>query len=244
MEKLVNNNLHIEKYNPTDTYIYSFIFFILSSSLFILNSINKINSRFIYMNFIMMFIFFMFNFIVITYTKPFSIGENVVVDSVVIGYKILFFLPTLYVSLFLLKNIVVTLKIDIFFNSYQFYYKSSLDIRIKRLIARVIDLIIMYSMSIIFFTNPIVGVILTYFAYNFLFELTFKTTIGKKIFGLTIEDKSENSFVYSIKVFLRTVMRFIPLYGCTVLFNKRGVHEYFSNVNTVTIALINKKRVE
>ena len=235
MEILVDNDFVVEKYNPIDAYFYSFIFFILSSSLFILNSINKINPRLVYINFIMMFIFFMLGFIANIYTKPFSISENITVNSLIIDYKIMFLLPTLYISIFLLKNIVVALKIDAFITSYQFYYKSSLDIRTKRLVARVIDLIIMYSIFRFFFTDSIIKVIFVYFIYNFLFEFTFKTTIGKKILALTIKDENENSFFYSIKIFLRTVSRFIPLYSSSILFNQRGLHEYFSNTKTVIV---------
>ena len=74
-----------------------------------------------------------------------------------------------------------------------------------------------------------------YFFYYFLFELLLGRTPGKFITRTKVSSLADtrHKIFYSVQIFGRTVMRFIPLDILSYLFSFRGLHDYISKT-TIT----------
>lgn len=77
--------------------------------------------------------------------------------------------------------------------------------------------------------------VLAYFLYYFLFELLAGRTPAKFVTRSRVSSlaETENKFYYSLQIFGRTLMRFIPVDILSYLFSFRGLHDYISKT-TIT----------
>lgn len=76
-----------------------------------------------------------------------------------------------------------------------------------------------------------------YFLYYFLFEYFKGQTIGKMVTKSVVVSTGGNNNFYFIQLFLRTVMRFIPLDIFSYLFAGRGLHDRISRTNTIDVKI-------
>lgn len=77
-----------------------------------------------------------------------------------------------------------------------------------------------------------------YFLYYFLFEYFNGQTIGKMITKTKVISSSENNKLFFIRLFVRTLMRFIPIDIISYLFTYRGLHDL---VSMTTVIKLNDK---
>ena len=79
-----------------------------------------------------------------------------------------------------------------------------------------------------------------YFLYYFIFEYFNGQTIGKMITKTKVVSSSENNNLFFIRLFIRTLMRFIPLDIISYLFTYRGLHDL---VSMTTVIKLNNKTI-
>ena len=77
--------------------------------------------------------------------------------------------------------------------------------------------------------------ILFYFLYYFLFEYFKGQTIGKIITKSRVTPFTDNKNYYLIRIFGRTVMRFIPLDILSYLISSRGLHDWISHTKVIKL---------
>ena len=77
--------------------------------------------------------------------------------------------------------------------------------------------------------------ILFYFLYYFIFEITNGQTLGKMITRTRVISLTENNNNFFIRIFGRTLMRFIPLDIFSYLFYKRGLHDWISKTEVIKL---------
>lgn len=75
--------------------------------------------------------------------------------------------------------------------------------------------------------------VLFYFLYYFLFEYIRKQTPGKMITQTEVSGLMGNNNYYFIQIFLRTLMRFIPIDILSYLFSYRGLHDWISKTTII-----------
>lgn len=157
-----------------------------------------------------------------------------------ITYKILFLLPTVIIFPMLFKNAIDTFKLNNIPLKYALFRKTKFDTRLKRVFANLIDLFVIYLLSYLFskiivlVPETAILIIFTIPIYFFTFETTFHTTIGKFLFGFKIYTTNNNINFFRLRIFIKSIIRFFPLYQISILFNKRGLHEYLSQTYTAT----------
>lgn len=74
-----------------------------------------------------------------------------------------------------------------------------------------------------------------YFLYYFIFEFTNGLTLGKMITRTKIISLTENKDTSFIQIFVRTLIRFIPIDIISYLFFKRGLHDWISKTAIVKL---------
>ena len=74
-----------------------------------------------------------------------------------------------------------------------------------------------------------------YFLYYFLFEYFRGQTIGKIITKSKVISTTTNANNYLIRIFLRTLMRLIPIDIISYIFTSRGLHDRVSMTSVVQI---------
>ena len=79
-----------------------------------------------------------------------------------------------------------------------------------------------------------------YFLYYFLFEFFNRQTIGKMITKTMVISSTENNSSFFIRLFIRTLMRFIPIDIISYLFAYRGLHDL---VSMTTVIKLNDKTI-
>jgi len=113
-----------------------------------------------------------------------------------------------------------------------------------RLINFLVDTVIYFAILLIFlmvFKNIIRQdnikwiSILIYFLYYFLFEYFIGQTFGKIITGSKVISLQENKKYYFFQVFLRSLMRFIPIDVLSYLFSYRGMHDWVSKTTIIKL---------
>lgn len=73
--------------------------------------------------------------------------------------------------------------------------------------------------------------VVIYFLYYFLFEYFLKQTPGKIITKTSVVSLTQNKNSGFLQIFLRTIMRFIPLDIISYLFSYRGFHDRISKTS-------------
>ena len=74
-----------------------------------------------------------------------------------------------------------------------------------------------------------------YFLYYFLFEYFKRQTIGKMITKSRVVSVSGNDNSFFIRIFFRTLMRFIPIDIISYLFTYRGFHDLISETSVIQL---------
>ena len=74
-----------------------------------------------------------------------------------------------------------------------------------------------------------------YFLYYFLFEYFNGQTIGKMITKTKVVSFSKNNNLFIIRLFIRTLMRFIPIDIISYLFTYRGLHDLISMTTVIKL---------
>ena len=74
-----------------------------------------------------------------------------------------------------------------------------------------------------------------YFLYYFLFEYFKRQTIGKMITKSRVVSVSGNDNSFFIRIFFRTLMRFIPIDIISYLFTFRGFHDQISETSVMQL---------
>jgi len=70
---------------------------------------------------------------------------------------------------------------------------------------------------------------LCYFLYYFLFEFVMGQTPGKIITHSKVISFTKNNNYHFSQIFIRTLIRFIPIDIISYLFSARGLHDWISN---------------
>lgn len=76
---------------------------------------------------------------------------------------------------------------------------------------------------------------LVYFMYYFIPEFLFGRTPAKMITHSKVIAVSENEDFFSVRIFLRTITRFIPLDVLSYLFTYRGLHDWISKTTIIKL---------
>ena len=74
-----------------------------------------------------------------------------------------------------------------------------------------------------------------YFLYYFIFEYFNGQTIGKMITKTKVVSFSKNNNLFIIRLFIRTLMRFIPIDIISYLFTYRGLHDLISMTTVIKL---------
>ena len=74
-----------------------------------------------------------------------------------------------------------------------------------------------------------------YFLYYFLFEYFNGQTIGKMITKTKVVSFSKNNNLFIIRLFIRALMRFIPIDIISYLFTYRGLHDLISMTTVIKL---------
>jgi len=77
--------------------------------------------------------------------------------------------------------------------------------------------------------------VILYFLYYFLFEYFTGQTIGKMITKSKVISSNGNKDYYFIRIFIRTLTRFIPIDIISYLFTIRGLHDLFSMTSVIKL---------
>lgn len=77
-----------------------------------------------------------------------------------------------------------------------------------------------------------------YFLYYFIFEYFKGQTIGKMITKSKVISSTDNNEYFFLRIFIRTLTRFIPFDIISYIFTSRGLHDIFSK--TVVVNLTSK----
>jgi uncharacterized RDD family membrane protein YckC len=104
------------------------------------------------------------------------------------------------------------------------------------LVILIVNIVIKFS-SLFSVYNPLINRIIgfiIYFFYYFIFEIIFFSTPGKLITKTKIVD-NQNSKPTMLKVFVRTLCRFIPFEALTIFFNPNNqvLHDIISRTTVV-----------
>ncbi len=78
-----------------------------------------------------------------------------------------------------------------------------------------------------------IGGIVFYYVYYFVMEYTFGQTIGKIFTKSKVVDVNNKGHPKFIQIFIRTLSRLIPVDFVSYLFNKQGIHDYFSKTKLI-----------
>ncbi len=114
-----------------------------------------------------------------------------------------------------------------------------------RLVNFLLDSVVYFIFLIIFiqvFKNVIAeedikwisGII--YFLYYFLLEYFFGQTIGKMLTKSVVASTQNRDGNYGFRVFVRTLMRLVPLDIFSYLFSSKGLHDRISGTTIVNVA--------
>ncbi|WP_169301384.1 RDD family protein [Pontimicrobium aquaticum] len=77
--------------------------------------------------------------------------------------------------------------------------------------------------------------ILMYYFYYFIFELTIGQTIGKMITKTKVVDIEDNKSPSFSRIFIRTLSRLIPIDFLSYLFKSNGIHDILSKTKLKNI---------
>ena len=75
--------------------------------------------------------------------------------------------------------------------------------------------------------------IVIYYVYYFVMEYTLGQTIGKILTKSKVVDVKNKGHPKFIQIFIRTLSRLIPVDFVSYLFNKQGIHDYFSKTKLI-----------
>jgi len=75
-----------------------------------------------------------------------------------------------------------------------------------------------------------------YFIYYFIFEYFKGQTIGKMITKSKVISSTDNNEFFFLRIFIRTLTRFIPIDILSYIFTSRGLHDIFSKTVVVKLA--------
>jgi len=78
-----------------------------------------------------------------------------------------------------------------------------------------------------------IGGIIFYYVYYFVMESTLGQTIGKIFTKSKVVDVKNKGRPKFIQIFIRTLSRLIPVDFVSYLFNKQGIHDYFSKTKLI-----------
>lgn len=78
-----------------------------------------------------------------------------------------------------------------------------------------------------------IGGIIFYYVYYFVMESTLGQTIGKIFTKSKVVDEKNKGHPKFIQIFIRTLSRLIPVDFVSYLFNKQGIHDYFSKTKLI-----------
>ena len=70
--------------------------------------------------------------------------------------------------------------------------------------------------------------ILVYYLYYFIFELTIGQTIGKMITKTKVVSVDQNEKISLVSIFIRTFSRLIPIDILSYIFSVNGIHDILS----------------
>ncbi len=113
---------------------------------------------------------------------------------------------------------------------------------ISRFVNFILDTLIYFTFLVIllFLFRDTIGIenvkwvsAIIYFLYYFLFEYFIGKTIGKIVTKSKVVSLAPNSGYFFLQIFLRTLMRFIPLDIISYLFTTRGLHDWISKTTVV-----------
>jgi hypothetical protein len=175
----------------------------------------------------------------IIYISQSIIDENIMLKPT-INYGFFYYTPTLLIFPIFLKQFTTLINGNTFIYKYKYLADLKLDIRILRLMAKIMDILLViflaYFFSKIIVIHPDFNMMALcwIFVYSFAVEYSFGTSIGKLLFGLKVISTSEKK-LSGAKILLRTLCRLIPLYSITILFNKKGIHDYISKTMVVPV---------
>lgn len=113
-----------------------------------------------------------------------------------------------------------------------------------RLVNFLVDTVIYFAILVVFlmvFKNVVRQdsikwiSILIYFLYYFLFEYFIGQTFGKIITRSKVISLQESKRYSFFQIFLRSLMRFIPLDMLSYLFSYRGMHDWISKTTIIKL---------
>ncbi|QIA08816.1 RDD family protein [Draconibacterium halophilum] len=110
---------------------------------------------------------------------------------------------------------------------------TTLQPNVSRFLAYIIDWLLILVIGWIFSSFMLilwfpVEIFLIAFAYRLIFESSTDTTIGKRLFGLSIQQNNDSDISFK-SILIRNLARIILIYWIPIINGKSGLHDKIAN---------------